>query len=105
MNKTTQNERIITYLREEGSITQLEALRELGVMRLASRISDLRRQGYSIISKVDSVKNRFGETCHIKRYSLEEYKGVVECNDCKNVYDCERTYLGGCTDGEKWEDK
>lgn len=27
----------------------------------------------------------------------------VECENCKKMYDCERTYLGGCTDGEEWE--
>ena len=70
MSKSTQNERIIAYLREEGSITQLDALKDLVVMRLASRISDLRKQGYPIVSKVETVKNRFEETCHIKRYSL-----------------------------------
>jgi hypothetical protein len=69
----TQNERIITYMRDFGSITQLEALRDLGVMRLASRISDLRKKGWSIISKVEAVENRYGEKCRIKRYSLEEY--------------------------------
>lgn len=70
--KPTQNERILDYIAEFGSITQLDALRELGVMRLASRISDLRRQGYNIISTTDSVKNRFGERCYIKRYMLGE---------------------------------
>jgi hypothetical protein len=69
----TQNERIISYMKEFGSITQLEALRDIGVMRLASRISDLRKQGYSIISNVEAVENRYGEKCRIKRYSLEEY--------------------------------
>ena len=29
---------------------------------------------------------------------------IIECKDCKNIYDCERTYLGGCTDGEEWTD-
>lgn len=72
-SKPTQNERILSYINEFGSITQLEALRDLGVMRLASRISDLRKQGYSIISKVEAVENRYGEKCRIKRYSLEEY--------------------------------
>lgn len=67
-----QNERILTYLRDYDSITQIEALNALGVMRLASRISDLRRQGYSIISEVDTVTNRYGEKCRIKRYKLEE---------------------------------
>ena len=30
-------------MREFGSITQLEALRDLGVMRLASRISEIKK--------------------------------------------------------------
>lgn len=49
--KPTQAERILDYIREFGSITQIEALRDLGCMRLASRISDLRKQGYPIESK------------------------------------------------------
>lgn len=72
-SKPTQNQRILDYINDFGSITQLEALRDLGVMRLASRISDLRKQGYSIISKREAVKNRYEETCYIKRYSMEVY--------------------------------
>lgn len=68
----TQNDRVLQYIREFGSITQLDALQDLGVMRLASRVSDLRRQGVKIVSKTEAVKNRYGETCHIKRYSLGE---------------------------------
>ena len=70
LHKPTQNERIIDYIEEFGSITQLDALRDLGVMRLASRISDLKRLGYPIISTNETVKNRYGETCRVKRYSL-----------------------------------
>ena len=69
-SKPTQNQRILDYIEEFGSITQLEALRDLGVMRLASRISDLKRQGYPIISTNETVKNRYEENCRIKRYSL-----------------------------------
>ena len=72
MNKATQNQRVIDYMREYGSITQLQALSDLGVMRLASRISDLRRSGYPITSRTESVKNRYGETCRIKAYSIAE---------------------------------
>ena len=71
-SKPTQNERILDYIAEFGSITQFEALQDLGVMRLASRISDLKRQGYNITSKTETVKNRYGESCRIKRYSLGE---------------------------------
>jgi hypothetical protein len=59
-------------MRETGAITQLEALQELGCMRLASRISDLRKQGYPIKSDTVPVMNRYNEVCHIKRYRLEE---------------------------------
>ena len=69
--KATQAERVLDYIEQFGSITQLEALQDLGVMRLASRISDLKKLGYPITSDVESVKNRFGENCYIKRYSLQ----------------------------------
>ena len=69
-SKPTQNERILDYMAEYGSITQLEALNELGVMRLASRMSDLKKQGYNIKSEIVTVKNRFDEKCSIKRYSI-----------------------------------
>lgn len=70
-HKPTQNERIIEYLNQHGRITQLEALQELGIMRLASRISDLKRLGYPIDSKMETVKNRFKEDVHIKVYFLK----------------------------------
>ncbi len=66
----TQAERILDYMHEHGGITQFDALKELGVMRLASRISELRRNGHEISSKMVKVKNRYGETCRVKRYSL-----------------------------------
>jgi hypothetical protein len=57
-------------MREYGSITQFEALSELGVMRLASRISNLKKQGYTIDSKFITVRNRYGEECRVKQYRL-----------------------------------
>lgn len=66
----TQNQRILDYIDEFGSITQLEALRDLGVMRLASRISDLKKQGYPVVSTMESINNRYGEKCFVKRYSI-----------------------------------
>ena len=68
--KTTQERRILDYMSDFGSITQIEALRDLGVMRLASRVSDLKSKGYEIISKREKVKNRYGEDCTINRYYM-----------------------------------
>lgn len=80
LHKPTQNERIIDYIERFGSITQLEALRDLGVMRLASRISDLKGQGYPIVAKSVTVQNRFEEPCRVMRYSFEN-EGAR--NDCR----------------------
>lgn len=70
MQNATQADRIIAYMEEFGSITQLEAMRDLGVMRLASRISDLKKSGYPIKYERDIVKNRYGQNVCIMRYSL-----------------------------------
>lgn len=72
MSKETQCQRVVDYMNEFGGITQFEALNELGVMRLASRISDLRKRGVAIHGETHSVTNRFGETCRVKRYSIIE---------------------------------
>lgn len=70
--KPTQAERVLEYITAFGSITQFEALQDLGVMRLASRVSDLKKMGYPIISTMETVKNRYGEKCYVKRYSIME---------------------------------
>ena len=73
--KNTQEQRFLSYMKDYGSITQTEAFFDLGVMRLASRISSLRKQGYKIESTLEKVKNRYGESCHIKRYRLSDSEG------------------------------
>lgn len=71
-SKPTQAQRVLDYIKEFGSITQVEALRDIGCMRLASRISELRKQGIDIIGKTEAVHNRYGEKCYIKRYMVRE---------------------------------
>lgn len=66
----TQNERILAYIDRVGSITQREALNELGVARLASRVNDLRKLGHPIISERVDGRNKFGEPCHWARYRM-----------------------------------
>ena len=76
MSKITQAQRVLEYINEFGSITQFEALRDLGVMRLAARIADLRQQGIPIQSETVTVKNRFDENCSVSRYRLEAADGT-----------------------------
>lgn len=53
-----------------SSITQLEAIREYGIMRLASRIKDLKNDGYSIKKEMVESKNRWGEIVRFAKYTL-----------------------------------
>ena len=70
--KTTQCERILQHLKDYGSITSIEAITEYGILRLASRINDLKRNGHKIVSSVGTGKNRYNETTHYSIYRLEE---------------------------------
>ena len=69
--KTNQCEKIMKYMRENGEITQRDAM-YLGCLRLASRIHDLREQGESIKVETRKVKNADGSFSHIAVYSLKE---------------------------------
>lgn len=52
-----------------GSITQLEAM-NMSVMRLASRIHDLRKMGVEIKSETVNGINKYGDKFHCCRYVL-----------------------------------
>lgn len=68
----TQCDRILRHFKDYGSITSLEAMKEYGIMRLASRISDLKRLGYVISVTTEHGKNRYGEKTSYARYALKE---------------------------------
>ncbi len=68
--RPTQADRIIQYMQDFGSITQMQALQDLGCLRLASRISELRKNGYAINRRMIKEKNRYGESCSVAEYSL-----------------------------------
>ena len=67
----TQQERVLQYMKEFGSINPLEAMQDLGCMRLASRIKDLKAQGYGIGRRMKSGKNRYGNPVTYAEYYLE----------------------------------
>lgn len=68
----TQAERIIDYLEKFGSITPLEAFYDLGVTKLATRISEMRREGVGFDQELVESHNRFGEKVHYMKYKLKE---------------------------------
>ena len=68
----TQTERILRHMEACGSITPLEAMEDYGIMRLASRINELRREGVPIRREMVAGRNRFGEAVTFARYSIME---------------------------------
>ena len=65
-----QTEKIARHLETYGSITSLEAMQDYGIMRLASRVSELKKDGHNITGHMITVKNRFGENCSVKQYRM-----------------------------------
>ena len=70
--RESQCDRILRHMRDFGSISSIEAIMEYGILRLASRISDLKKQGYKITSTTESAANRYGEVTHYSVYKLME---------------------------------
>jgi hypothetical protein len=65
--QNSQNSKILAYLQTGASLTCLEAQRLGFGMNLRSRISDLKRAGYDVISKQVNI----GNGSYIAEYSLE----------------------------------
>lgn len=71
MEKKSQCDMVLDYIKKYGSITTLEAFRDLGIARLASRICDLSKMGYHFRRDTVTAKNRWGADTRYTRYSME----------------------------------
>ena len=70
----TQAEKIIEFIRNNGSITPIEAAHHLWIVDLARTISYMRlHQGYTnIVGEWEEKTSPFGYKVRFKRYSLKE---------------------------------
>ena len=68
-DKAKQCKRIMDFVDKHGSINPLQALKGLGVMRLAARISDLEKAGAKFDHKLVQSKNQFGEPVRYMVYT------------------------------------
>jgi hypothetical protein len=68
----TQNEMVLKYLEEKGSITTYECFKELFITRLSARIWDLKNKyGCDFDEEWITKKNRYGKVCTFKKYILK----------------------------------
>lgn len=70
--RVTQCDRIIDYISRFGSITSWQAYADLGITQLATRIYELKEQGYEFEKTRVNARNRFGEPTHYDEYRLKQ---------------------------------
>lgn len=64
----TQQESILKYLDDFGSITPMQAFSDLGITKLSTRISEMIRHGEKIRKVPQTSKNRYGHIVRFMRY-------------------------------------
>jgi hypothetical protein len=75
VKKPGHKERVVKYMLDFGSITYLDAVKDLGVARLADVIFRLRKDGYQIVTNDENSTNRYGEKVTYARYSFAKKEG------------------------------
>ena len=66
----TQRELVLQYIEDFGSITPMEAFSDLGITKLATRISEMRKQGMEFKIEMVKRKNRYGKPVRFAKYSF-----------------------------------
>ena len=67
----TQQDKILKYIEQYGSITTMEAFSILGCTRLSAQVFELKGKGYPIKTSIVETTNRFGERKRYASYTLE----------------------------------
>lgn len=69
---TPQAREIYEYMKAHGAITQNEATKYIGCIRLPARIYDIKCEGYRVIKTMVPVRNRHGVMIRVASYRLGE---------------------------------
>lgn len=67
----TQHQAIIDYIRKYGSMTPMDAF-PLGITKLATRVSEMRKQGIEFDIQMEQDINKNNKTVRYARYRLKE---------------------------------
>lgn len=68
--KTNQRQKIINYINKNGYMTSYKAYMDLGITQLATRISELKEQGYIFTYEWVKKKKQNGQLVKYKKYKL-----------------------------------
>lgn len=73
----TQKEMVIQYIKDFGSITPMEAFSDLGITKLATRVSEMKKDGIEFKIEMVNGRNRYGKPTRYARYSLPKESEMV----------------------------
>lgn len=72
----TQERRILEYIFENGSITTLQAIKDLGILQSPARIWGLKQRGVNIKTRWTTVSDRFQRERRVVEYFIPEGEPV-----------------------------
>lgn len=67
---SSQCMQILFYIREHGSITGMESVKNLGILNYKARINELREDGFPIVTTMETSVKQNGDKTRYARYSL-----------------------------------
>lgn len=70
--RMTQHKRIMRHLCEHGTLTSMEAISLYGIMKLSTRVSELRARGEQIETVMRKGLNRYGDPVRYAEYRMKE---------------------------------
>ena len=68
----SQTEDVLNHMRQNGSISSMEAFKLYGATRLSAIIFSLRKRGYEIDTEMHTTKTRYGKNTDYAKYILRE---------------------------------
>ena len=68
--KITQKKVVLNHLQSGKELSQLEATKKYGILRLGAIIFDLRKAGYIISTTIKHDPNRYGNASNYAVYKL-----------------------------------
>lgn len=76
---TGEQESLVLARLKRGPLTPLEALRQLGVYRLAAVVLRLRDAGWPVVTELEKKRCRSGRVTRVARYYLDRNAGGARC--------------------------
>ena len=70
ISKPHQRARLYKYMTENGGITTMQAIMDLGIINPAARVMELKSKGINVKTTIKHGINRYGQPCHFAYYSI-----------------------------------